>query len=182
MDDKRAEVLRPLTEGRPSPQLRVPQIIALFWVIKGLSTALGESASDYLVHALSPVIAVALGFVGFLVALGIQFSRRRYVAWAYWLAVVMVGVFGTMAADVLHVGFGVPYVVSATLYAVVLAAVFILWYRTEHTLSIHSIDTPRREAFYWAAVVPPSPWVPRSATSPRSLSGWVTSPRCCSLQ
>ena len=153
MDDKRAEALRPLTDGRPSPQLRVPQIIALFWVIKGLSTALGESASDYLVHALSPVIAVALGFVGFLVALGIQFSRRRYVAWAYWLAVVMVGVFGTMAADVLHVGFGVPYVVSATLYAVVLAAVFILWYRTEHTLSIHSIDTPRREAFYWAAVV-----------------------------
>ena len=65
----------------------------------------------------------------------------------------MVGVFGTMAADVLHVGFGVPYVVSATLYAAVLAAVFILWYRTEHTLSIHSIDTPRREAFYWAAVV-----------------------------
>jgi uncharacterized membrane-anchored protein len=153
MDDKRAEALRPLTDGRPSPQLRVPQIIALFWVIKGLSTALGESASDYLVHALSPVLAVALGFVGFLVALGIQFSRRRYVAWAYWLAVVMVGVFGTMAADVLHVGFGVPYVVSATLYAVVLAAVFILWYRTEHTLSIHSIDTPRREAFYWAAVV-----------------------------
>jgi uncharacterized membrane-anchored protein len=67
--------------------------------------------------------------------------------------VVGVGVFGTMAADVLHVGFKVPYIASTILYAVVLAGVFITWDRTEHTLSIHSIDTPRREAFYWAAVV-----------------------------
>jgi uncharacterized membrane-anchored protein len=65
----------------------------------------------------------------------------------------MVGVFGTMAADVLHVGFGVPYIASSALYAVVLAAVFITWQRTEKTLSMHSIDTARREAFYWAAVV-----------------------------
>jgi uncharacterized membrane-anchored protein len=137
----------------PPGQLRVPQIIGLFWVIKGLSTALGESASDYLVHALDPVLAVGLGFIGFVVALGLQFSRRRYVAWAYWLAVVMVGVFGTMAADVLHVGFGVPYAVSSVLYAGALALVFVLWYRIEHTLSIHYIYSARREAFYWAAVV-----------------------------
>ena len=65
----------------------------------------------------------------------------------------MVGVFGTMAADVLHVGFGVPYIASTILYGVALAAVFVIWQRTEQTLSIHSIDTPRREAFYWAAVV-----------------------------
>ena len=63
------------------------------------------------------------------------------------------GLIGTMAADVLHVGFGVPYIASSALYAVVLAAVFLTWQRTERTLSIHSIDTPRREAFYWAAVV-----------------------------
>jgi uncharacterized membrane-anchored protein len=62
-------------------------------------------------------------------------------------------VFGTMAADVLHVGFHVPYVASSILYAVVLAAVFVLWQRTEHTLSFHTIDSARREAFYWAAVV-----------------------------
>lgn len=132
--------------------LRVPQITALFWIIKGLSTAVGESTSDFLVHAMDPVLAVALGFVGFVVALAIQFRRRGYHAVSYWFAVVMVGVFGTMAADVLHVGFGVPYAASSALYAVALAAVFVAWRRTEGTLSIHSIDTFRREAFYWAAV------------------------------
>ncbi|MGH2853126.1 MAG: COG4705 family protein [Solirubrobacteraceae bacterium] len=133
--------------------LKVPEITVYFWVIKALSTAMGESTSDYLVHALNPVSAVLLGFVGFLAALSWQFSTRRYMAWPYWLAVVGVGVFGTMAADVLHVGLGVPYVVSSFFYAVVLAAVFVSWQATEKTLSIHSVDSPRREAFYWAVVV-----------------------------
>jgi uncharacterized membrane-anchored protein len=132
--------------------LRVPEITVYFWVIKALSTAMGESTSDYLVHIMNPVAAVGLGFVFFAAALTLQFSVRRYIAWTYWLAVVMVGVFGTMAADVLHVGFGVPYTASSLLYAVVLAAVFIIWGRTEKTLSIHSVDTPRREIFYWLAV------------------------------
>ena len=133
--------------------LRVPEITVYFWVIKGLSTAMGESTSDFLVHRIHPVPAVGLGFIGFVVALALQFSMRRYLAWTYWFAVVMVGVFGTMAADVLHVGLGVPYVASTLLYGVVLAAVFVVWQRTEGTLSIHTINTPRREAFYWAAVV-----------------------------
>ena len=131
----------------------MPEVTVYFWVIKALSTAMGESTSDYLVHRIHPVPAVLLGFTGFVIAMVLQLSMRRYVAWTYWFAVVMVGVFGTMAADVLHVGLGVPYAVSATLYAVVLAAVFILWQKTEKTLSIHSIDTTRRELFYWAAVV-----------------------------
>jgi uncharacterized membrane-anchored protein len=131
----------------------VPEITAVFWIIKSLSTAMGESTSDYLVHALHPVPAVLLGFCGFVAAIPIQLSRRRYVAWSYWLAVVMVGVFGTMAADVLHVGFGVPYVASSALGAVALTVVFAGWYRVEGTLSIHLVDTSRREAFYWAAVV-----------------------------
>jgi uncharacterized membrane-anchored protein len=133
--------------------LRVPEITAYFWIIKGLSTALGESTSDFLVRVLGPVPAVGLGFVAFVGALVLQFSMRRYVAGAYWFAVVMVGVFGTMAADVLHVGFGVPYVVSSVLYGIALVAVFVTWQRVERTLSIHSVDTARREAFYWAAVV-----------------------------
>jgi uncharacterized membrane-anchored protein len=133
--------------------LRVPEITAFFWIIKGLSTALGESASDYLVHAMDPVVAVAIGFMGFVVALALQFAMRRYIPWTYWFAVVMVGIFGTMAADVLHVRFGVPYAASSVLYGIVLTAVFVSWYRTERTLSVHAIDTPRREAFYWAAVV-----------------------------
>ena len=132
--------------------LRVPEITAYFWIIKGLSTTMGEATSDYLVHEMNPVVAVGLGFVGFVGALALQFSMRRYLAWTYWLAVVMVGVFGTMAADVLHVRFGVPYAVSSMLYTVVLVAVFVTWQRTERTLSFHTIDTARREAFYWAAV------------------------------
>lgn len=132
---------------------KVPEMTVYFWIIKALTTAMGESTSDFLVHTLSPVVAVLLGFVAFLAALAVQFRVRRYYAWAYWLAVAMVGVFGTMAADVLHVGLGVPYVASTVFFLVVLTAVFSLWYATERTLSIHSITSPRRESFYWAAVV-----------------------------
>jgi uncharacterized membrane-anchored protein len=133
---------------------KVPELMTVyFWIVKGLSTAMGESTSDYLVHRIQPVPAVLLGFAGFAIALGLQFSMRRYLAWTYWFAVVMVGVFGTMCADVLHVGFHVPYFASAGLFAVVLAAVFVLWQRSEGTLSIHSITTRRREFFYWSAVV-----------------------------
>ena len=114
---------------------------------------MGEATSDYLVHAMDPILAVALGFLGLVGALVLQFAMRRYSAWTYWLAVVMVGVFGTMAADVLHVAFGVPYDASSALYAFALVAVFVTWQRTEQTLSIHSINTFRREAFYWLAVV-----------------------------
>jgi uncharacterized membrane-anchored protein len=133
--------------------VRVAEVTVAFWVIKALSTALGESTSDYLVHSMAPVAAVLLGFVAFLIALAIQLQAGRYVPWKYWLAVVMVGTFGTMAADVVHVKFGVPYVGSSLFYGSVLAAVFIVWWKVEGTLSIHSIDTTRRELFYWAAVV-----------------------------
>jgi len=133
--------------------VRVPEITATFWIIKALTTALGESTSDWSVHAMAPVLAVLLGFVGFLVALAIQLRQRRHVPWAYWLAVAGVGVFGTMAADVLHVGFGVPYPVSSLLSAAALTMVFVGWGQVEHTLSIHDVNTTRRELFYWAAVV-----------------------------
>jgi uncharacterized membrane-anchored protein len=132
---------------------RVPQIVALFWVIKVISTGMGEATSDYLVHVMAPPVAVILGAIGFAVALKIQLSKGRYVAWAYWFAVVMVAVFGTMAADVLHVGLHVPYAVSTPFFAVILAVVFAAWYRSEGTLSIHSIFTPRREVYYWSTVM-----------------------------
>lgn len=131
---------------------RVPEITVYFWIIKVLTTAMGESTSDYLVRRFDPVTAVLFGAVALAVALVLQFSMRRYVAWVYWLAVAMVAVFGTMAADVLHIKFGVPYVVSTASFAVVLAVVFVAWHVTEKTLSIHSICTTRRELFYWAAV------------------------------
>jgi uncharacterized membrane-anchored protein len=132
---------------------KVPEVTAFFWIVKALTTAMGESTSDFLVHTLVPEIAVVLGGIAFCVALYQQLTKDRYVPWAYWLAVAMVGVFGTMAADVLHVGLGVPYAVSTIFYAIVLALVFRTWYRLEGTLSIHSITTPRRELFYWAAVL-----------------------------
>jgi uncharacterized membrane-anchored protein len=132
---------------------KVPAVTAFFWIVKALTTAMGESTSDFLVHALVPEIAVVLGGIALVIALYLQFTLDRYVPWAYWLAVAMVGVFGTMAADVLHVGFGVPYIASTIFYAIVLGAVFRSWYLSEGTLSIHSITTPRRELFYWAAVL-----------------------------
>jgi uncharacterized membrane-anchored protein len=132
---------------------KVPLITAYFWIIKLLSTAMGEATSDYMVRTIDPVIAVLIGFAGFVVAMVLQFRAKAYNAWIYWLAVVMVAVFGTQAADVLHIKFGVPYVASTTFYAIVLVVIFTLWYRTEGTLSIHSIRTTRREAFYWATVL-----------------------------
>jgi uncharacterized membrane-anchored protein len=132
---------------------KVPEVTAFFWIVKALTTAMGESTSDFLVHSIVPEVAVVIGFVAFCAALYAQLTKDRYVPWAYWLAVAMVGVFGTMAADVLHVGLGVPYVASTIFYAIVLALVFRTWHRVEGTLSIHSITTPRRELFYWAAVL-----------------------------
>jgi uncharacterized membrane-anchored protein len=132
---------------------KVPQITVLFWIIKVMTTAQGEAVSDFLAFRYGPVIAVSLGATGLAIALALQFRARRYVAWIYWAAVVMVAVFGTMAADGLHVELGVPYDVSTPFFAISLAVIFAIWYATEKTLSIHSIDSPRREFFYWATVM-----------------------------
>jgi uncharacterized membrane-anchored protein len=132
---------------------KVPEVTAYFWTIKVLTTGMGETTSDYLAHRISPVIAVGLAGIVLAAVLAVQLCVRRYVAWIYWAAVVMVSVFGTMAADVLHVGLGVPYVASTAFFVVVLAAIFVVWYASERTLSIHSIVTWRREVFYWATVV-----------------------------
>lgn len=132
---------------------KVPEITLIFWIIKLLTTALGESTSDYLVHTINPVVAVIFGAIGFSIAIFLQLKVKKYVAWIYWLAVTMVAIFGTMAADVVHIVLGVPYLVSTIFFIVVLTVVFIVWYKVEKTLSIHSIVTPRRELFYWAAVI-----------------------------
>lgn len=131
---------------------KVPEITLYFWIVKILTTAMGESTSDFLVFHINPFVAVVVGAIGFVLALALQFRARRYIAWVYWFAVLMVAVFGTMAADVLHVVLGVPYIASTTLFAVTLLVVFIAWYASEKTLSIHSIYTVRREIFYWATV------------------------------
>src|SRR5579859_2883200 len=98
---------------------KVPQITVYFWVIKILTTALGESTSDYLVYSINPYVAVGLGAVGFAIAMAFQLRARRYNPWIYWFAVTMVAVFGTMAADVVHIALGVPYEISTAFFATV---------------------------------------------------------------
>ena len=145
------------TEHRAA--LRVPEITVLFWVVKTLTTAMGEATSDFLIHRVGvtntpALVSVALAAgVALVLALGLQLSKGRYVAWTYWLTASMVAVFGTMAADGVHVQLGVPYVISSTFFAVVLAALFGVWWASERTLSIHSVCTTRRELFYWCVVM-----------------------------
>jgi uncharacterized membrane-anchored protein len=145
-------VVRPLDKAAFLAR-KVPQVTLIFWVIKILSTGMGETTSDYLVRTIDPVVAVMIGAVCFAAALILQLAVRRYIPWIYWLAVVMVAIFGTMVADVLHIVLGVPYVVSTIFFAIALTAVFVVWYATEKTLSIHTINTRRRELFYWATVI-----------------------------
>lgn len=132
---------------------KVPEITVYFWIIKLLTTAMGESTSDYLVYQINPYLAVALGCLGLAVALLLQLWVRRYIAWVYWLAVVMVAVFGTMAADVTYVVLGIPHQVATIAFATALALIFVIWYASEKTLSIHTIYRGRPELFYWATIM-----------------------------
>lgn len=136
----------------PPMSVKVPQITALFWVVKVLTTGMGEAASDWLGTtnlALGGVVSVG----GIALALWLQLRSSRYAAPTYWFAVSMVAVFGTVAADVLHVVTGLSYWVTSACYALVVAGLFAFWHRTEGTLSIHSITTVRRERLYWCTVL-----------------------------
>lgn len=145
--------------SNPSPQnqtrhamTKVPEIAAIFWVLKLLTTGMGESMSDFLGQHSVP-IAGAIGIFGLTFAIWLQMRQREYRAPFYWFAVMMVAIFGTMAADGIHDGASIPYAVTTPLFALLTAAVFYQWYRSEGTLSIHTITTRRREGYYWAAVL-----------------------------
>jgi uncharacterized membrane-anchored protein len=131
---------------------KVPAVTAAFWILKVLTTGMGETASDWLAHAIEPVLAV-LGSGLLLGALLLaQLLARTYRPWLYWGAVAMVSVFGTMAADVTHIVLGVPYIASTLGFGLGVAALLLTWHLLERTLAIHSITTTRRELFYWATV------------------------------
>jgi uncharacterized membrane-anchored protein len=130
---------------------KVPLVTAYFWAIKILTTGMGEAASDWMVKAGGPV-AVGLTFVVLVASLVLQFRARRYVLWAYWFAVVMISVFGTMAADIPHRLRVSLWITSASYLAAVLA-IFAVWHRLEGTLSFDAIGRGRREGFYWAPVL-----------------------------
>jgi uncharacterized membrane-anchored protein len=134
---------------------KVPEVTLAFWVIKIMSTTVGETGADYLaVHvglgtAVTGAIMASLLFAALLV----QLRMRRYVPWAYWLTVVLVSVVGTQITDALTDRLGVSLYLSTAVFAAALSATFAIWYAAERTLSIHTIVTTRRELFYWAAIL-----------------------------
>lgn len=137
---------------RRFPHAKVPEVFALFWVAKLLTTGIGETAADYM-GTKSLVIAGLVGVLGFFVALGIQLRADTYHPVRYWMTVLMVAVFGTMIADGPHVALGSPYWLDSLLYAGALVALLAWWRTSEGTFSVHSITTPRRERFYWGTVL-----------------------------
>jgi uncharacterized membrane-anchored protein len=128
-------------------------VTVTFWITMTLIAGMTETGSHYLVDLVAPVAAVAISGIALLAALVLQVAAGRYVPWVYWLAVALVGLFGTVAVDALQAGLDVPSSLSAVFLACVLAGLFALWQASETTVSIHSIYTNRREAFYWAAVM-----------------------------
>lgn len=134
---------------------KVPEVTLVFWIIKILCTTVGETAADYLNTTLGFGLTDTTGVMsGLLVAvLALQFGLRRYLAPVYWSAVVLISIVGTLITDNLTDGFGVALTTTTAVFAVALAATFAVWFASERTLSIHTIFTARREAFYWLTIL-----------------------------
>jgi uncharacterized membrane-anchored protein len=151
------EIHLPATANPQQSRLlnKVPEVTAVFWIIKILSTTVGETGADYLaVHVGLGASTTAAIMVGFLVlALGLQLRARSYVPWIYWLTVVLVSIVGTQITDLLTDKLEVSLYLSAAVFASALAATFAIWYGAERTLSIRTIVTRRRELFYWLAIL-----------------------------
>jgi len=146
LKDKLSAIINPVVS-------KVPEATVIFWITKILTTGMGETMSDFLVRIMNPVIAIALAITVLVIALVMQFKSKKYSPWIYWFAVVMISIFGTMAADSLHVVLGIPYIFSVAFFFLALLVIFALWYKKEKTLSIHSITTRRRETFYWLTIL-----------------------------
>jgi uncharacterized membrane-anchored protein len=145
-----AHELSPRTTGRVPA--KVAQATGVFWLIKLLTTGMGESAADFLGEK-NVLLAGLVGVLGLALTLVLQFRAERYRPAVYWSAVAMVAVFGTMAADGLRQGLGLSLLVTTVGYAIAVAACLGCWYAVEGTLSVHDVTTRRRETFYWATVL-----------------------------
>ena len=134
---------------------KVPEVTIFFWIIKVLCTTVGETASDFLNINLGFGLTRTSIIMGVLltVALFFQFKSNKYVPGIYWLTVVLISIFGTLVTDNMTDGMGIPLVVSTIVFSIALVITFALWYASEKTLSIHSIFTKRREAFYWFTIL-----------------------------
>ncbi|HYZ23312.1 MAG TPA: hypothetical protein VE690_14265 [Rhodopila sp.] len=134
---------------------KVPEVTLAFWIIKIMSTTVGETGADYLAVHVGLGVGITDAIMGTLLiaSLLIQLRTRQYVPWAYWLTVVLVSVVGTQITDALTDRLGVSLYLSTTVFSVLLAVTFAVWYGYERTLSIHTIVTTRRELFYWTAIL-----------------------------
>jgi len=139
-------------DNRSFPAPKVPEVFLLFWVVKLLTTGIGETGADFM-GTTSLVLAGVVGIGGFVAVLWWQLRSSTYHPFRYWVTVLMVAVFGTMVADGPHVALGSPYYVDACVYLVLLCGLLAWWRRSEGTLSVHSITTARRERFYWGTVL-----------------------------
>ena len=137
------------------PLNRVPEVTLDFWLIKLMAVTMGETAADYLAVNLGfGLTATSLIMAAVLIgALVLQFGQRRYVPWSYWLAVVLISIVGTLVTDNLVDNFGVSLMTTTILFTVALSVTFVLWFRSERTLSIHKVTTFRREGYYWLAIL-----------------------------
>ncbi len=134
---------------------KVPEVTLTFWIIKIMSTTVGETGADFLAVNAGWGQGTTRAVMSVLLAAAVltQLRTRRYTPWIYWLTVVLVSVVGTQITDLLTDGLGVSLYISTSVFALALAAIFAVWYRVERTLSILEIDTRRRELFYWAAIL-----------------------------
>lgn len=134
---------------------KVPEITIYFWIIKIMATTVGETGADFLSFNLNWGMANTTYLMSglLLIALFFQFRSKKYVPWIYWLAVLLISVVGTLVTDNLVDNFGVSLVTTTILFTIALIATFSAWYASEKTLSIHSIYTTKREAFYWLAIL-----------------------------
>jgi uncharacterized membrane-anchored protein len=131
---------------------KVPEVFLLFWIVKLLTTGMGEAGADFL-GSISIPLAALIGIGGFFVVLWLQLRAESYHPIRYWTTVLSVALFGTMIADGPHVALGTPYAVDSLIYFVLLCGLLAWWKQSEGTLSVHSITTSRRERFYWGAVL-----------------------------
>lgn len=139
------------TESKPFN--KVAKVTIFFWIIKIISTTAGESTSDFLGEHLGVVtfITLFLLLVGLIASVVVQIRYKRYVPWMYWTVIVLIAVFGTMFADTIHF-LGVPFYATTSTFLALLLIAFAIWHRSEKTLDMHSIYTPKRELFYWVVI------------------------------
>lgn len=134
---------------------KVPNVTLVFWSIKMMSTTVGETAADFLIFKLhfGLIVTTSIALAWLILALYVQIQQSRYVPWIYWASVVLISIFGTLVTDTMTDHIQVPLQLSSVFFALALAAVFINWFKREHSLSIREINTPQREAYYWVAIL-----------------------------